>query len=312
MCTAKPAEQLTPDYRCSSLPISLHARAEELFDHCKLIDAVISEINSGRYELNAGIRYRAQEKVLQSHHEEWSAYWQHHEIGLTSKHDYFGKHPLLVRLHHHEKSACTDVATQKQYWINKDTQKNCWIPSSAPPSLLPLQGTSIPTSFDVFSPAWANLSNTGSIKISPSEKDAQIHQRDATMLFSNSADAYVFKRPFRAPEDKRLSENVQQANEGAVKTHKDVDTTSAAWNGTQRPGLSSTNRISKARKGRRTHVCGLPGCEKVAFGLAHMSREKIQLIFTQAFTRGEHRRRVSSVAVLLGRAILMVTIEGMN
>ena len=142
----KPVEQSIPDYRRSSLPTSLHARAEEIIDHCKLTDAVIGEINSTRYRLNAGIRYRAQENVLQSHYEGWCADWNHYEIGRTRRYDYFGKHPLLVGLHHHGVCACTDTVTQQQYWVKKDPQNTCQDYSLVTPATLQQDKTLIPRS----------------------------------------------------------------------------------------------------------------------------------------------------------------------
>jgi hypothetical protein len=58
-----------------SLPAHLHDRAEEIFDHCRLINAVIEEVNHAQYKIDLGIRYRTQELILDSHYNEWA-----HEI----------------------------------------------------------------------------------------------------------------------------------------------------------------------------------------------------------------------------------------
>ena len=95
----------TPDHRPPSLPMCLHDRADEVFDHCRLVSAIIDEVNHAQYKLNAGIRYRAQEKILESHYDEWSDEWQHHAGTLQHRYDYFEKH-------HHLKT----------YWKVKDSQ----------------------------------------------------------------------------------------------------------------------------------------------------------------------------------------------
>ena len=84
-----------PEYRPPSLPMCLHDRAEEIFDHCRLVNAVIEEVNHAQYKLNAGIRYRAQEKILESHYDEWSGEWQHHAGIAEHRYDYFEKHHHL-------------------------------------------------------------------------------------------------------------------------------------------------------------------------------------------------------------------------
>lgn len=62
-CVLEPVKPPIPEYRPPSLPLCLHNRAEEFLDHCRLIKAVIHEINHVQYWLNAGIRYRAKEKI---------------------------------------------------------------------------------------------------------------------------------------------------------------------------------------------------------------------------------------------------------
>ena len=84
-----------PEYRSPGLPMCLHDRAEEIFDHCRLVNAVIDEVNRAQYKLNAGIRYRAQEKILESHYDEWSGEWQHHAGVAEHRYDYFEKHHHL-------------------------------------------------------------------------------------------------------------------------------------------------------------------------------------------------------------------------
>ena len=84
-----------------SLPAHLHGRAEEIFDHCRLVNAVIEEINHARYNIDKGIRYRTEELVLDSHYNEWT-----HEIGSCTHHlthvvshdryDFLAKCPELV------------------------------------------------------------------------------------------------------------------------------------------------------------------------------------------------------------------------
>ena len=56
------------------LPAHLHHRAEEIFDHCRLINAITEEVYHTRYKLDHGIRYRTQEMVMASHHNEWVGY----------------------------------------------------------------------------------------------------------------------------------------------------------------------------------------------------------------------------------------------
>lgn len=60
-----------PDSLLPHLPAHLHHRAEELFDHCRLINAVIEEVNHAQYKIDLGIRYRTQELILDSHYNEW-------------------------------------------------------------------------------------------------------------------------------------------------------------------------------------------------------------------------------------------------
>jgi hypothetical protein len=66
-----------------SLPAHLHDRAEEIFDHCRLINTVIEEVNHAQYKIDLGIRYRTQELILDSHYNEWA-----HEIENQARSSY--------------------------------------------------------------------------------------------------------------------------------------------------------------------------------------------------------------------------------
>jgi hypothetical protein len=81
------------------LPMHLHDRAEEIFDHCRLVRALVEEVNHAQYKLDLGIKYRAQQKILESHWEEWEKLWAEHQCDVPADVRYrlFEHYPLLKR-----------------------------------------------------------------------------------------------------------------------------------------------------------------------------------------------------------------------
>ena len=67
----KSAPHFDKDSLLPKLPAHLHHRAKEMFDHCRLVQAVIEEVNHTQYKIDLGIRYRTQEMILDSHYNEW-------------------------------------------------------------------------------------------------------------------------------------------------------------------------------------------------------------------------------------------------
>lgn len=85
------------------LAAHLHHRAEEIFDHCRLIDAVIDEVHHARYKLGLGIRYRTQEMVMDSHYNEWAGHIDAQESDAyahdtPSRYEFLESTPQLVSL----------------------------------------------------------------------------------------------------------------------------------------------------------------------------------------------------------------------
>jgi hypothetical protein len=112
-----------------SLPPHLHHRADEIFDHCRLIKAVIEEVNQARYKIDLGIRYRTQEGILDSHYNEWV----HHMVSVgdrTSQQNSHGRYDFLEKCPQLVSSplpgdTCPSPlkVPQKQHWVRKDAQK---------------------------------------------------------------------------------------------------------------------------------------------------------------------------------------------
>ncbi len=78
------------------LPVHLHHRADEIFNHCRLINAVIEEVNHAQYKLDLGIRYRTQEMVMDSHYNEW-VHQVESQIGNTEHHNVHLQYDFLER-----------------------------------------------------------------------------------------------------------------------------------------------------------------------------------------------------------------------
>ena len=102
-----PAED-EKDLLTPHLPMHLHDRAEEIFDHCRLVRALIEEVNHVQYKLDLGIKYRAQQKILENHYDEWEKHLAEHESDKPPHVRYkcFEKHPAL-----------------KRYWTNQPARK---------------------------------------------------------------------------------------------------------------------------------------------------------------------------------------------
>lgn len=83
-----------------SLPAHLHDRAEEIFDHCRLVNTVIEEVNHAQYKIDLGIRYRTQELILDSHYNEWAHELENHRdhqrMPHTDRYQFLEHVPQLV------------------------------------------------------------------------------------------------------------------------------------------------------------------------------------------------------------------------
>ena len=83
-----------------SLPAHLHYRAEEIFDHCRLINTVLQEVNHAQYKIDLGIRYRTQQLILDSHYDEWVPHLgdPRYTLHQQNRYDFLEKCPELVSL----------------------------------------------------------------------------------------------------------------------------------------------------------------------------------------------------------------------
>ena len=112
----------------SSLPGHLHHRAEEIFDHCRLINTVLEEVHHTQYKLDLGIRYRTQEMILDSHYNEWAHYVEsdagsHEDQDVQNLFSFLEKSPELVSLQPLMRNATKTDLIQKRHWARKHYHK---------------------------------------------------------------------------------------------------------------------------------------------------------------------------------------------
>ena len=96
MAPLRPMAAMTVvDYRPPSLPENLHdERAEQIFDHCRLVETLLKQVGDHNWRVTQDIRAKTGDKILQAHYMQWRRHFHHHDD--TVKFKYFERFPNLV------------------------------------------------------------------------------------------------------------------------------------------------------------------------------------------------------------------------
>ncbi|KAG9777750.1 hypothetical protein KCU88_g4419, partial [Aureobasidium melanogenum] len=131
MAPLRPMAAMTVvDYRPPSLPENLHdERAEQIFDHCRLVETLLKQVGDHNWRVTQDIRAKTGDKILQAHYMQWRRHFHHHDD--TVKFKYFERFPNLEQYYYWQDQDRAFAAAEETKEMGRDTWARV---SPAPPS----------------------------------------------------------------------------------------------------------------------------------------------------------------------------------
>ncbi|KAJ4502782.1 hypothetical protein HRR83_009505 [Exophiala dermatitidis] len=121
MAPLRPMAAMTVvDYRPPSLPENLHdERAEQIFDHCRLVETLLKQVGDHNWRVTQDIRAKTGDKILQAHYMQWRRHFHHHDD--TVKFKYFERFPNLEHYYYWQDQDRAFAAAEETKEMGRDT-----------------------------------------------------------------------------------------------------------------------------------------------------------------------------------------------